>query len=1235
MNRAMTYGDTTGGLKVVVAIATAMLLVVGLVYFLGIQNTFAVAPSDYGLKEGDVVSAAGSDDPDVYIVNELGYKRLFLNPAIFGFYGHLGGFAAVKNVSPATRDAFGTSGLFRNCETNDQKVYGVQTTGEDTGMLHWVNTSGAQAVADDANFFKKVFCINNNEFNWYAKGSDYSSVNQVPSYVRVPGATPAPTGPLSVSLAPDNPAAATITKNASGVNFLKVRFTGSGTLSSMVLKRLGAGETNDFSNVYIYDGAKRLTSGKTFSSATGEATFLVNVAVSGTKDLTVVADMDSTNGTAGNVNYISLISVGASGTVSGTPVNGNNMSSSGASSGRLDVAKVGSLANPTVGQKQAQLSEFKLTANTEGASVRRVTMINGGTLKPVDLTNVKLKAGTSEWSGSVTSDSYLVFDLGSGHTIAKGGNAVFKVYGDTGGKAAETVDLYFENAADLYAVGDQYGQGMSTDGSTANQGIADLDTATEATTLTLQGGVLTLVFNGPIAANVGTQSTDVTLLRYSMTAATNIEIRKTELTLCGSNNGATDTTFESLATEADNDNITDIKIWNEDTNQVVIGPVDGIDMNTSDTASCPDSVEGSQEILTDVLDLVAGKTYNFKVTADIDTSTNTNAVGFPAADDIVRIVLDSYGDDATTSGDVTIMKYSGTNTGVKSTDISPNADISGPNITVISASLTMGLAGTPGDQTYVKGTKDVNVVGLTFAAAQASSIKVTDITLTGYADEDSVGGEAYNEGVDDDATGGTDTGTAVGNAITNVRLYEGESGALIGDSSKVSSNALATDDNGTIKFSSLAWTIPAGTTKTLLVKADLTTNDASGSEGDFYAFDIATTSDVTALDDSSNTVNPTSVAKNGTTSPTTTLTVLNGGYLTISNGDQPNTGPHFWGETDAAFNAIKLRATNEAFFVERFNVFNNLADDTKVDVIANVDHVKLGYQTKAQAGSANWTWVTQSLNNDTAPSTSFAFLGDARPYVPKDTSVDVKIRADIKPDADRYGDALTNVDGTEVSFSLDFSGGAADEFKAVGEGSGSIRDGDPTNDVPTSGTVANLTGNDQYVYRVFPKIEQITVPAGEPIGTKDVLKFKITAMGLPGARVFFDDPSSVALKWEVIASRSNSGNPDNTFNLYDVDLGTLYASTSNDPGDSATNASVSFTEWEQDVSVYVGSPKTFRIEGVFAGFTAQSDYFQLVMRDEAGVIQYVDGADADNNFVSNAASVFQILPMTGPTFSKL
>ena len=152
------------------------------------------------LKEGDLISVSDYGDPDIFIINSFGYKRLFLNPVIFNFYGHLGGFQRVKKVTLQTRDSYVTSGLFRNCEVDDPKVYGVETTKEDEGNLHWVNTSGDQAVKDDPNFFKKVFCINNREFSWYPKSSDYGSVKQIPVYARTETSTPM----KKAELCPDN-----------------------------------------------------------------------------------------------------------------------------------------------------------------------------------------------------------------------------------------------------------------------------------------------------------------------------------------------------------------------------------------------------------------------------------------------------------------------------------------------------------------------------------------------------------------------------------------------------------------------------------------------------------------------------------------------------------------------------------------------------------------------------------------------------------------------------------------------------------------------------------------------------------------------------------------------------------------------------------------------------------------------------------------------------------------------
>ncbi|MBX4211630.1 MAG: hypothetical protein KW806_02450, partial [Candidatus Yanofskybacteria bacterium] len=97
----------------------------------------------------------------------------------------LGGWGNVKTVTSTVRDVFPTSGIFRNCETNDPKVWAVEVIGEDIGLLHHVQMTGEEAVREDPNFFKKVFCINSNEDSWYPKSSvPYTALSQIPVYRR-------------------------------------------------------------------------------------------------------------------------------------------------------------------------------------------------------------------------------------------------------------------------------------------------------------------------------------------------------------------------------------------------------------------------------------------------------------------------------------------------------------------------------------------------------------------------------------------------------------------------------------------------------------------------------------------------------------------------------------------------------------------------------------------------------------------------------------------------------------------------------------------------------------------------------------------------------------------------------------------------------------------------------------------------------------------------------------------
>lgn len=132
-------------------------------------------PASVGLHEGDLIRATG--DNDIFIINEYGFKRLFLNPAIFNMYGQLGGgWSLVKTVTPETRDAFVTSPYYR--ADGDTKVYKLEIVGEDTGILRWVNMSQADFLAM-ANV-NQIFTINSNELNWYQKGYDvYAPVHAV------------------------------------------------------------------------------------------------------------------------------------------------------------------------------------------------------------------------------------------------------------------------------------------------------------------------------------------------------------------------------------------------------------------------------------------------------------------------------------------------------------------------------------------------------------------------------------------------------------------------------------------------------------------------------------------------------------------------------------------------------------------------------------------------------------------------------------------------------------------------------------------------------------------------------------------------------------------------------------------------------------------------------------------------------------------------------------------------
>ena len=128
-------------------------------------------PLDYGLTEGDLVRAEG--DFDIFIISQYGYKRLFLNPAIFEMYGHLGSWDDVKTITSETRDAFITSSHYKYVD--EDKVYHLEVTGEDTGTLQWINMTAEDFTAQGGTG-NGIFTINKSELDWYPKGAEKTSL---------------------------------------------------------------------------------------------------------------------------------------------------------------------------------------------------------------------------------------------------------------------------------------------------------------------------------------------------------------------------------------------------------------------------------------------------------------------------------------------------------------------------------------------------------------------------------------------------------------------------------------------------------------------------------------------------------------------------------------------------------------------------------------------------------------------------------------------------------------------------------------------------------------------------------------------------------------------------------------------------------------------------------------------------------------------------------------------------
>lgn len=1076
--------------------------------------------------------------------------------------------------------------------TTDPKVYAVSKG----GVLRPIASESAAVALYGSTWNKMIDDVADAFFTNYSIGSAVSSASDFDKAAELSaaqsinvdknlGGASSATGTIVAQAAADMPSAMTLTKGAMGVNMAKFTLKNNGstdaTVNSLTVKRVGPGATTDFSAVYVYEGASRLTTGRTINSSTNEAIFTgLNLVLKGgeTRTLWVAADV-STTAAASNVHHFEVVSVQAgSATMGGLPIVGPNMTISGASVGSLTIARTGSISNPKLGQTNVKVSEFSIAAgSSEDVWFQRLTMYQAGNLSSSNFSNFKLMQAGNVVATATTLDSrmHIVFNLASPMLIEKGATKNFEVYADVGGsaRANDTIKLYVEEDADVYGVGSTYGQGVSVVRTSFDNSAAN---GTDASWSTVEGGQVTLAFNGPASKNVASNSKDVEIFNFSMTAQANVEVKKVMLTVdcapgstttAGAGGDQPSGCKDSYSDAAGNANYTDIKIVDTTTGQVWWGP--------QDLASLAASSDTTQDLtFTEVWTLAAGSTHTFKVTADVRSTVPSN--------DTVKVTLKAFGS--------TDLRSLDNNTFVATTDIVPSGALAGNQHTIVAPSLVISLGSSPVSGSYVKGSTAVPFLGMNLKAGDGAAIKVTSMTLKAYIDD--AGTTTLTQGYD------AANGVAVADDVLSCKLFDGST--QVGET-KSPTTSTAEGSGGLLQFSSLNLTVPAATTKSLQLKCDLSNSAYRNSNAETLGVAVAN-ADVSAQDPDGNAlVAGTNLTGSANASAATVrITVTNTGTMTYAlapDDSESEASLVVAGNANAVLGKIRLTAANEEL------------KQTKLRVAL----VTAGNYTSL-ASMSLYDGSTLVAGPVPVDSTGIADFTGMNFVVPKNASKTLTVKAAVNAIAD----GATSDHNLKVT--VDLTNPTAGTFEYRGTQSSTV--------VTTINT-ADVTGRDKMVRKTVPTVSLASLPTSVMSNGAGVIVARFTVKA--------DAAENISLKKLAFKGAISGTAQISTPAIREVGQSSDIAATVS----SATGSSnCGFTADDNNVCIRVvftneqqiqaGQSKTYELRMTTANFDSTESLSTSLLGDSALATDYgalttaapdtqVDGVQANFIWSDNAA----------------
>ena len=995
----------------------------------------------------------------------------------------------------------------------DPKVYAV----EQGGVLRWVQTAEVATEIFGADWESQIVAVPESLLTNYTIGSevdeaddyDLSAQQAVESINEDKGLVEGGTGEagtLSVALASDTPASASIPKSAADVYFTSLDFTAGAedvSITQLKVTRSGLGIDSNLSSIKVYiDDVQRGTSQTLGSTHMATFTLTTNpIEVAANSTVSVVLGADIAAATAYDQHVLGIASVDditTTASVSGSfPLNGNTMSLADVTIGTLTVA--GGTLNPgtagggDVGVDPAaedfRFSQAKFTAGaTEAVVLEQLTVIKNGTAANSDVSNIELYNDTAGVSiGTVDalgSDGKVTFD-DLDIEIAKGGYAELSIKADLNGGSGRTLgfDIHDGTSFSGKVRGVTYGSGITPTVAAAfcDTGVTDYTCQRQ----TINQGYLTVSksASAPARGNISQGASGVPLMAFDFVVAGEaINVSSTDILY---------TTTTATADQFTN--------WTLYTDELTLaGPKNG------------DDTDAGEEELTfsDAYTLPVGTTTVY-VKADVSSATS--------ADDYLHV--------HTAAGAITAK---GANSGKtvyttsSGSTVPPAAVITGNRQTVKGPAITAIIPATPVASTVVvnaqdevlsyidldatSGGEDVRLSAVTVTATESASADAT-LTVADFNNFELWGDPDNTDDVEE-----------------NIRLE--------------TSNSTVTMTDGGGATATLAFTLrtPIVVSKEavsrLTLKADVLANSTS-----ITAWDLAAGTAMTAVGVSSGATATRAVSGAGQG-----RTTADNGVLKVTQAaDKPAIMQIASSTTGVELMKYKFTSQYEDIDVTELDLFCGDGDQDGTNcTLANVSKLYL-YQDGELIGSTNgYTLDATGIATVVLPSGTFV--------VPKDDNAYLSIKADI-PDktqtttvvADelQIGIQAASANGVTENEDNTWADTGADNdywIVATGRSSGALISKDTINQLGSDDAANNIVYGSN-LHTVHDGILTVSLNASSPSGTQtagansEVLRFNLTATG--------DDISVIELEF-CTAGTATAITGDGDLTLKNEDLSVTY-----------------------------------------------------------------------------------------------